>query len=112
MDVRGMIWMGINTPRYQETASFFREVLGLTVVLEGSNTVEFECPNGTRVQVTGAASSSCPVPLFEVENLGAAVAELRAAGLRIVSDLQEDEAWKWVQVLGPNGHRYEFATRK
>jgi hypothetical protein len=52
------------------------------------------------------------VPLFEVENLGAAVAELRAAGLRIVSDLQEDEAWKWVQVLGPNGHRYEFATRK
>jgi hypothetical protein len=52
------------------------------------------------------------VPPFEVENLGAAVAELRAAGLRIVSDVQEDEAWKWVQVLGHNGHRYEFATRK
>lgn len=30
MDVRGMIWMGINTPRYEETVSFFRDVLGLT----------------------------------------------------------------------------------
>jgi hypothetical protein len=112
MDVRGMLWIGINTPRYEETVSFFRDVLDLAAVFEGSNTVEFECPNGTRVQVTEAASSSCPVPLFEVEDLSAAVEGLRAAGLRMLSDVQEDEAWKWVEVLGPNGHRYEFAARK
>jgi hypothetical protein len=111
MDVRGLIWIGIDTRRYGETVEFFRNVLGLAAVFENPETVEFECPNGTRVQVARADSNSCPVPLFEVADLRASVEAFEAAGTP-VSEIQEDAAWQWIEVLGPSGHRYEFATRK
>jgi hypothetical protein len=111
MDVRGLIWMGIDTLRYRETVGFFRDVLSLATVFENRDTVEFECPNGTRVQVTRAASDSCPVPLFEVDDLSVTLQELRETGTPVVSEIREDEAWQWIEVLGPAGHRYEFARK-
>jgi predicted enzyme related to lactoylglutathione lyase len=112
MNVKGLVWLGIDTSRYRETVEFLHEVLGLTVTFESGDSVEFECPNGTRVQVTRAASDSCPVPLFEVDDLSAALQEFRAAGTLVVSEIREDEAWRWIEVLDPAGHRYEFAARK
>lgn len=112
MDVRGLIWMGVDTLRYRETLKFFGDVLGLAAVFENADTVEFECPNGTRVQITRAEADSPPVPLFEVDDLSAAVEEFQAAGTPVVSEIQEDAAWQWIEVLDPGGHRYQFATRK
>jgi catechol 2,3-dioxygenase-like lactoylglutathione lyase family enzyme len=111
MNVRGLIWVGIDTPRYEETVAFFRERLGLRVVFEEATSTELECPNGTRVQVTDAAIGGCPVPLFEVDDVRLACQELEAAGA-VIGALQEDAEWEWIEVVGPDQHKYELASRK
>lgn len=112
MNVRGLVWLGLTTSRYRETVRFLREVLGLTVVFEHEGTVEFECENATRVQVYSATSERCPVPFFEVEDAQAARHELEAAGFPSLGDTQRDDAWEWVAVRGPDGHVYEFGSRR
>ena len=112
MYVRGIVWVGIETPQYGDTVTFFRERLGLAVVFEGATTTELECPNGTRVQVTDAAVGECPVPLFEVDDVRIARQELEAAGVTVSGDMHEDAEWEWIKVLGPDRHRYELASRK
>lgn len=107
-----MVWLGITTPQYGETVGFLHDVLGLSVVFEDENTVEFECINGTRVQVYSDSSERCPVPLFEVEDARAAQQDLEAAGFPSLGDIQRDDAWEWVSVRGPNGHVYEFGSRR
>jgi hypothetical protein len=111
MDVRGLIWMGIDTLRYRETVGFSRDVLGLAAAFENrtQSSSSAQTAHGFRSR---AASDSCPVPLFEVDDLRATLQELREASTPVVSEIREDEAWQWIEVLGPAGHRYEFAARK
>jgi hypothetical protein len=54
MNVHGIVWVGIETPRYGNPVAFFRERLGLAVVFQEPTTTELEGLNGTRVQVTDA----------------------------------------------------------
>jgi hypothetical protein len=112
VNVRGIVWLGLTTPQYGETVGFLRDVLGLSVVFEYEDTIEFECVNATRVQVYSAASERCPVPLFEVEDVEAARQELEAAGYPSLGDIQRDDAWESVAVRGPHGHVFEFGSRR
>lgn len=100
MNVRGVIWVGIDTPRYGDAVALFRDGLGLRVGFEEATTTELECLNGTRVQVTDAAVGGCPVPLFEVDDVA------------IIGDMHDDAEWEWIEIVGPDHHMYELASRK
>ena len=121
MRVRGLVWLGIPTDRYAETAAFFEDVLGLDVEFDEGTTVELSTAGGDRVQLFAPGHAyhglfrelGCAVvPLFEVDDLAAATAELKRAGVEILGPPEQDSAWTWINVRGPDGNVYELAERR
>ena len=51
MEVKGLRWLGIRTERFEETAQFFRDVMGLEVTRHEHNVVGFRFPDGTEMEV-------------------------------------------------------------
>ncbi len=115
MNVSGIFWLGVETPRYEEMVRFVRRILSLKVIFEGkfgdAETTEFECRNGTRFQVTRGSQPVGPSPLFEVDDLAQARREIEAAGIEILGDNEGDGTWKWFCVRAPDRNTYEIGTR-
>lgn len=49
------------------------------------------------------------MPLFEVDDLQAARAELVAAGIEVIGEIERDASWEWLTFCGPGGNLYELA---
>jgi catechol 2,3-dioxygenase-like lactoylglutathione lyase family enzyme len=120
MEVRNVRWVGIRTDRYDEMVGFLRDVLGLRTNFEEPTTVEFETSEGDEIQVMAPGDpyydffrehATGPVPLFEVDDVGAAQRELEAAGIEIVGSPGRDSRWEWIHVRAPDGNLYELASR-
>jgi catechol 2,3-dioxygenase-like lactoylglutathione lyase family enzyme len=72
-------------------------------------------PDGGKVEIFGPRSEhnrhfdSGPVPGFLVDDVAAATAELRAAGVAILLASEVDDAGNaWVHFRAPDGNIYEF----
>jgi catechol 2,3-dioxygenase-like lactoylglutathione lyase family enzyme len=120
MKVLGIRWVGVRTDTYEEMVGFLRDALGLPVAFEEDATAEFSLANDDRVQVFGPghryyelfdAAGGGPVPLFEVDDLRAARAELVAAGVEVIGEIERDASWEWLTLRGPDGNLYELAGR-
>jgi catechol 2,3-dioxygenase-like lactoylglutathione lyase family enzyme len=120
MKVQRLAWLGVRTNSYPETIRFFRDVLGLQVVFEEPATMEVVLPNDDRVQIFGPGNryydffgryATGPVPLFEVDDLDVARAELMGAGLELVGEIESDGVWTWLHVRAPDRNVYELASR-
>jgi catechol 2,3-dioxygenase-like lactoylglutathione lyase family enzyme len=120
MEVRNVRWVGIRTDRYDEMVRFLRDVLGLRTNFEEPTTVEFETSEGDEIQVMAPGdpyydffgeNATGPVPLFEVDDVGAARRELEAAGIEIVGSPGRDSRWEWIHIRAPDGNLYELASR-
>jgi catechol 2,3-dioxygenase-like lactoylglutathione lyase family enzyme len=65
---------------------FYHEQLGLEIIVEGDDSIQFRCGVGTRLAVsrstTGTADSQTKIA-WEVADLPAELAELRARGVKI-----------------------------
>jgi catechol 2,3-dioxygenase-like lactoylglutathione lyase family enzyme len=112
----GLAWLGISSDDYDATVSLFRDVLGLEVAFAEEETVELKLPAGERVQIFGPGHryhdrlEGGPMPLFEVDDLEAAEARVRAAGLEILRR-ESDSAWDWLDFRGPDGNLYALGQR-
>ena len=120
MEVKNIRWVGVRTDRYDEMAGFLGDVLGLRTSFQGPTTIEFTTSEGDRVQVMGPGDpyygffgthASGPVPLFEIDDVRSARAELEAAGVELVGETRRDDRWEWIHVRGPDGNLYELASR-
>lgn len=120
MRVLGIRWVGVRAHGYDEMVGFLRDVLGLAVAFEEDATAEFSLANDDRVQVFGpghryyelfGAGGGGPVPLFEVDDLQAARAELVATGVEVIGEIERDATWEWLTFRGPDGNLYELAGR-
>jgi len=72
-----------------------------------------EVPDGATIEVFGPSSPynrhlTHPVAGFLVSDLEEAVAELRAAGVEIVLDVQGGDPRSWVHFRAPDGFVYEL----
>jgi catechol 2,3-dioxygenase-like lactoylglutathione lyase family enzyme len=121
MKVRRLAWLGVRTNAYPETIRFFRDVLGLPVAFEEQATMELSLPNDDRIQVFGPGDryydffgrfAAGLIPLFEVDELDVARAELIEAGLELIGDIESDGLWSWLHVRGPDGNLYELASKR
>jgi PAS domain S-box-containing protein len=110
MKVLGIRWVGVRADGYAEMVGFLRDVLGLQVAFEDDATAELSLANDDRVQVFGpghryyelfGAGGGGPVPLFEVDDLQAAHAELVAAGIEVIGEIERDASWEWLTFRGP-----------
>jgi hypothetical protein len=119
MKALGIRWVGVRTERYGEMVAFLRDGLGLTVEFQDEATTELSLADGDRVQIFGpghryhdlfAAHASGPVPLFEIDDVQAAVLELERAGAKVLGSVESDTRWEWVNFRAPDGNLYEVAS--
>ena len=52
------------------------------------------------------------VPLFEVDNLEEAHAELIRAGAEIIGEPEADGVWTWLTFRGPDGNLHSLGARR
>jgi hypothetical protein len=120
MEVRNVRWVGIYTHRYSEMVSLLRDTMGLAVNFLEETTVEFTTSEGDEVQVLAPGDpyydffkqhAAGPVPLFEVDDIHSARAELIDAGIEVVGPVGRDGNWEWIHFRAPDGNLYELASR-
>lgn len=112
--------LGRNQDRpLRRDVAFLRDVLGLRTNFEEPTTVEFATSEGDEIQVMAPGDpyyeffgehANGPVPLFEVDDVHAARAELEAAGIELVGAIGRDRHWEWIHVRVPDGNLYELAS--
>ena len=89
MRVKALVWLGIPVDDYGRAATFFTETLGLDVAFDEPHTMELSAANDDRIQLFGPgrryfeffrSRGATIVPLFEVDDLDQARAELTRSG--------------------------------
>jgi catechol 2,3-dioxygenase-like lactoylglutathione lyase family enzyme len=117
MQVLSLAWLGVRTSEYAATTSFFTDVLGLGVNSSEPDFTVLDVPGGATVEIFGPASPynqhlTYPVAGFLVADLGAAVAELLAAGIEIVLPVQQGGTRSWMHFRAPDGFVYELVEER
>lgn len=116
MQVRGLVWLGTATAEFDATTRFFREVLGLSSVVDEPSFVAFELPDSSLVEVFAPDSPYAehhegrPVVGFLVDDVPAASAELAAARIELVGGLEVSEDYTWQHFRAPDGNLYEITS--
>jgi catechol 2,3-dioxygenase-like lactoylglutathione lyase family enzyme len=120
VEVRNIRWIGVPTENYAAMREFLERVMGLRVNFDDPTTVELETTEGDQIQLMAPGDAYFdffrdhargPVPLFEVDDVHAARAELEAAGIAIIGDIGRDSHWEWIHFRAPDGNLYELASR-
>jgi catechol 2,3-dioxygenase-like lactoylglutathione lyase family enzyme len=112
MRVTGLGWVGTRTDRDGELAAFYEDVLGLRPSHTEPGFRVYTLPDGRTVEVFGPEYpgkehfTTGPVAGFAVEDLPAAVAELRAAGVELLGE----PGPTWQHFRGPDGNVYELVA--
>ena len=118
MKVEGLGWLGIRTQRFEETARFFHEVMGLEETRREPDVVGFAFPDGTEMEVWRPEDEfhtffgAGPVVGLRVDNVEAARAEMEAAGVEFLGPVQRSEGAAWSHFRGPDGNVYEVIGRR
>jgi lactoylglutathione lyase len=116
MQVKGLVWAGTATERFEETVAFFRDVLGLSVFHESEHLSVLRTPGGEWVEVFGprhehfAEFDTGPVVEFLVDDLEAARSELEGRGVRFLHDSHTWGDYGWAHFRGPDGKIYGITS--
>src|SRR5215207_7955187 len=98
MRISKLAWVGTRTENAEPTVASFRDVLGLRLELEQPGFWMLKLPDGSKVEVFGPDTdinrhfTTGPVAGFLVDDVQAATAELRSAGVEILFDSGLDES--------------------
>jgi catechol 2,3-dioxygenase-like lactoylglutathione lyase family enzyme len=112
MRVTGLGWVGTRTDRDAALAGFYEDVLGLRPTHAEPGFRVFTLPDGRNVEVFGPGYpgkehfDTGPVAGFAVDDLAAAVEELRAAGVELLGE----PGPTWQHFRGPDGNVYELTA--
>jgi catechol 2,3-dioxygenase-like lactoylglutathione lyase family enzyme len=110
----------VATENYGAMRELLEVVMGLRPNFDDPTTVEFKTSEGDEIQLMAPGDpyfdffsdhARGPVPLFEVDDVHAARAELEAAGIEIVGEPGRDSHWEWIHLRAPDGNLYELASR-
>jgi predicted enzyme related to lactoylglutathione lyase len=113
--VKRIGWLGTQAENADEVALFFREVLGLELVLEEEGFIMLQLPSGRHdyLEIFGAdepwSPMPCPRVCFIVDDVGQARAELVRAGAELVGEITEARqvsGYRWQNFRAPDGHVY------
>jgi hypothetical protein len=94
---------------------------GAHVAFDEGDTVKLSTENGDRVQLFSPGhryfglyrnQAARIVPLFEVDNLEEAHAELIRAGAEIIGEPEADGVWTWLTFRGPDGNLHSLGARR
>lgn len=108
MNVLGLAFVGTRTRAAATTARFAADVLGLSPRSEpGSDAVFFDLPDGSTFAVQPDDRTQERTVGFLVDDVRAAAAELRAAGVD-TSEVARSGSLVYVHFRAPDGRLYEL----
>jgi glyoxylase I family protein len=110
MNIDGLVFAGSSTEDAAEMNAFVSSVLGLPrVAVPDSDAAFFGLPDGSMfaVALSDGMGSSRTIG-FRVTDLDAAWGELRALGLDVDDSINENERYRYVHFVAPDGHVYEL----
>jgi catechol 2,3-dioxygenase-like lactoylglutathione lyase family enzyme len=116
MKVIGLVWLGVRTEKFEETARFYREVMGLEPYHQDDASSRFRLGNGADVHVYGPRDrdhgffGKGPVVGFLVDDVDLARVEMEAAGIEFIGEIQRSGAEAWNHFRGPDGNVYEIIS--
>jgi catechol 2,3-dioxygenase-like lactoylglutathione lyase family enzyme len=115
MVVRSLGWLGVRTPEAAAMNAFYRDVLGLEVILERPDATWFRLADGTQVHVYGPGDrdhecfGTAPVVGLAVDSFRTAHAAMAAAGIEFLyPEPQRAGGQAWQHFRGPDGNVYEI----
>jgi hypothetical protein len=113
MKIKGIIWLGTRTNRFDQMSDFCRDVLGLSQTLLEPSFAVFNLPNGDLFEVFGEDGMNTfmthPVAGFLVDDIVAARAEMEAKGIEFIGPIEGDtDDYKWTHFRAPDGFVYEL----
>jgi predicted enzyme related to lactoylglutathione lyase len=116
-EIQGIGWVGTRTPYFDETITFFRDVLHLPLTLQSSQFVEFRLASGERLGIFAQRSPDVsfmkgPMMEFAVADVDRARSQLEASGVRFISETHRDPAsgLTWAEFWGPDGYPYGLTS--
>lgn len=121
----GVNWVITCTPNFEQTVSFFRDVLGLTVTAEGvpvtdsqfTRYAQITMPTGGVLEVVEPATDvrqlyTAPIVSFTVDDVAQARQELEERQVVFVAPIfRTDDGWGWTYFRAPDGHIYQLQGR-
>ena len=114
--IKGLVWLGVRTQRYEELVSFFRDGMRMEVDHRESDFIAFKLVDGSVVEVFGPSDSdhdhftTGPVAGFLVDDIEAARRELESAGAEFIGPIHrwEQTGQAWAHFRAPDGNIYEI----
>jgi len=116
MDVKGLVWVGTATDRYEDTVAFFRDVIGLGSFHSSPDLSILRTATGEWVEVFGPAHAhfaefdTGPVVEFLVEDVAASRAELEALGVECLHETHSWNEFTWAHFRAPDGNIYGITS--
>jgi catechol 2,3-dioxygenase-like lactoylglutathione lyase family enzyme len=114
MKVKGLIWLGTRTSRFEEMFNLYHNIMGISVTHQEPGFVVMDLPNGDRVELFGDESSyntffTHPVTGFLVDDIVAARAEMESQGIEFIGPIERAEDGNaWSHFRAPDGFIYEL----
>jgi hypothetical protein len=115
--VRSLVWLGVQTERFAEMVTLYRDTLQLEIIRETETAVWFRLGDGTEVHVyvqtdaDHAFFGPGPVVGFLVDDFAATRAQMVASGIEFIGAPQRESGAVWNHYRAPDGKIMErFAS--
>jgi hypothetical protein len=113
MRVKGIVWLGTRTERFDEMREFFLEITGVAP-RDDPGLAVFDLASGDRIEVLDTAVGEgymvAPVVGFLVDDVAAARAELESRGIEFIGPIRSAAGSSWSHFRAPDGHVYELTA--
>jgi len=115
MNVKGLMWLGTRTSRFDEMLNLYQNVMGMKVTHREPGFAVMGLPNGDLVELFGDESAyntffTHPVTGFLVDDIDAARAEMESHGIEFIGPIERAEDGNaWSHFRAPDGFIYEIS---
>jgi|ERR671916_3473969 catechol 2,3-dioxygenase-like lactoylglutathione lyase family enzyme len=117
--VKGLVWVGSRTDRFDEMFGFYHDVLRLPLEHQDGEFAVFRLPDGSKAEVFGPSDtehthfSTGPVAGFLVDEVEDARRALEAEGIEFIGPVHvwEPTGEAWSHFRAPDGNVYEITHK-
>jgi hypothetical protein len=113
MRVKGIVWLGMRTERFDEMRDFFLEITGVAP-RDDPGLAVFDLASRDRIEVfdttAGESYMDAPVVGFLVEDVAVARAELESRGIEFIGPIRTGAGSSWSHFRAPDGNVYELTA--
>jgi predicted enzyme related to lactoylglutathione lyase len=117
IQVQGIGWVGTRTSYFDNTVTFFRDVLKLPLSMQVPQFAEFTLAGGERLGIVGSklaetAFMKGPMMEFIVTDVDQARSQLQSVGVQFIGDIHRNTATglAWTEFWGPDGYPYGLTS--